>query len=368
MERKTGQTSWLGEITEEKKSGLVYSAAVVASLLLSFVFVIGISAAGYTSAEEYADENWYLYLSFLLAPVGFAAVSAGYFLRTREPVKSVVGTCRPKYYLIAVLLQVGLLSLSQLNTLFISFLERFGYQPSEVKIPSLEGWGLLGVLLAVAVLPAVFEELVFRGLLLKGMKSFGTVGAALLCGALFSLYHQNPVQTAYQFVCGVAFAFVALQAGSILPTVLSHFLNNALIILLARFGYDDIPAPALLPVLVCSVLCLIGSVVWLLADAGVFRRAGYAVGKTGNGASAGEQRKVAPAAGAAEKANRKEPESAASAMAGKAHPGGGKSAELEAGKNEAPKADKKGFFLCAAAGIAVCAVVWLSGLLSGFGG
>lgn len=319
MERKTGQTSWLGEITEEKKSGLVYSAAVVTSLLLSFVFVIGISAAGYTSAEEYADENWYLYLSFLLAPVGFAAVSAGYFLRTKEPVKSVVGTCRPKYYLIAVLLQVGLLSLSQLNTLFISFLERFGYQPSEVKIPSLEGWGLLGVLLAVAVLPAVFEELVFRGLLLKGLKSFGTVGAALLCGALFSLYHQNPVQTAYQFVCGVAFAFVALRAGSILPTVLSHFLNNALIILLARFGYDDIPAPALIPVLVCSVLCLIGSVVWLFADGGVFRRAGKA-----------------PDTGTDEKA--------------------------------APKADKKGFFLCATAGIAVCAVVWLSGLLSGFGG
>lgn len=321
MERKTGQNSLLGELTPEKKSGLVYSAAVAASLLLSFAFVIGILAADFSSPEEYESADWYLYLSFLASPLGFAAVAAIYFVRTKESVKAAVGVCKPRYYLLAVLLQIGLLSLSELNNLFISFLERFGYVPSEVRIPSLDGGGLFGVLLVVAVLPALMEELIFRGLLLKGLKSFGTAAAVLLCGALFSLYHQNPVQTAYQFVCGAAFAFVALRAGSILPTVLSHFLNNAAIILLAKFGYEEMPSAAALPVIVVSVLCLAASLVWLFLD-----------GRRGAGA---KERDGNPA---------------------------------EKTEKEREKPDKKGFFLCAAAGIAVCAVVWLSGLFAGFGG
>ena len=128
----------------------------------------------------------------------------------------------------------------------------------------MSGFGFVGVLITIALLPAVFEELIFRGLLLKGMGSFGTVGAILLCGGLFALYHQNPAQTIYQFCCGAAFALVAIRAGSILPTVLSHFINNALIITLTKFGVDSFPAPVFVTILCVSALCLIGSLVWLI--------------------------------------------------------------------------------------------------------
>ena len=317
MERNTG-SNLLGRLTPEKKSGLVYSGAAVASLLLSFVLVVALSLAGVDPAEA-AHADWYLYLSFLLAPVAFAIVVAVWFVRTKDSPKAVVGKCRAKYFLLAVLLQIGLLSLSEVNTQFISFLERFGYVPSEVEIPSLDGGKVIGVLIAVALLPAIGEELIFRGLLLKGMKSFGLVGAALLCGALFSLFHQNPVQTVYQFICGAAFAFVALLSGSILPTILSHFINNAAIILLAKFGYSEIPAAAAVPVLIVSVLCLIGSVVWIVLEALKRKKAPPTAGGTG-------------------------------------------------GTDEGEAPDRKGFFFGAALGIALCAVVWLSGLFTGFGG
>ena len=201
------------------------------------------------------------------------------------------------------------MSLAQVNTLFLEFLGRFGYKSPEIRLPSLNGAGLFGVLLTVAVLPAVFEELIFRGLLLKGLKNFGTVAAVLLCGALFSLYHQNPAQTIYQFLCGAAFALVAVKAGSILPTVLSHFLNNAFIIVMEKVSGGEIPRSVQIPLLAFSALCLAGSLAYLIF---FDKKSASAKGKE--------------------------------------------------------KADKKGFFLCAALGIVVCAVVWLSAFAAGLGG
>ena len=106
------------------------------------------------------------------------------------------------------------------------------------------------------------EELVFRGFLMRGLKDFGLVAAVLLCGGLFSLYHQNPVQTIYQFCCGVAFAVVAFRAGSILPTVLAHFINNAFIVLYYHFtGQDNFAMPLWLTIV--TAVALVATLVYL---------------------------------------------------------------------------------------------------------
>ncbi|MFQ7079353.1 MAG: hypothetical protein ACLRSW_16265 [Christensenellaceae bacterium] len=52
---------------------------------------------------------------------------------------------RAKYFLIAVLLQVGLFARG-LNGLFLNFLGRFGYKDDPILLPSLNGFGLVGVL------------------------------------------------------------------------------------------------------------------------------------------------------------------------------------------------------------------------------
>lgn len=262
MEPKRGKNSLFGELTPEKKSGLVYSATAVSLVLVSFLFQIVLSVAGASVGED-PKPDWYLYCSFLLPQLGFSAIVVVYFVRTKEPVRSVAGKCSPKYFLLAVVLQIGLLSLSELNSLFLDFLGRFGYR-SEINLPSLDGAGLFGVLFVVALLPALLEETVFRGLLLKGLKGFGEVFVVLVCGALFSLYHQNPAQTVYQFFCGAAFAWATLRAGSVLPTVLSHFLNNAFVIFVQKFWNGILPKGVEIPLLVVSVICLVGSLVYLM--------------------------------------------------------------------------------------------------------
>jgi hypothetical protein len=96
------------------------------------------------------------------------------------------------------------------------------------------------------------------------MRAFGTVGAILISGGLFSLFHQNPAQTVYQFCCGAAFALVAIRSGSIFPTMLSHFINNTLILTLTKFGITEFPTPVFIVVVCVSSLCLLGSLAWLI--------------------------------------------------------------------------------------------------------
>ncbi len=262
-EKQRGFSSLIGEKTPAKIAGLCYSAAACAFFALSIVILFCSLAVG-----EGETPQWYLYVSFSAAPVAFSLVAAWYFFYTGTPVKKFFKEqkCAPKYYLIAFLLQIGLLSLGELNGAFLRFLERFGYEDSGIILPSTKGFGLVGVLLVVAVLPAALEELFFRGIFLREMKDFSLWGKVCLCGGLFALYHQNPAQTVYQLLCGLAFALIAARAGSFLPTVLSHFFNNAFIILLYALGITSYSQKAYgIGVTVCG-LCLVGALVWLFFD------------------------------------------------------------------------------------------------------
>lgn len=251
--------------TQAKASGMSYSATVLILMILSMIASLIIGAAGVTFQKGAPKPDWYVYLNYLLPQISLCLVAVLYFAWLKRPIRQAIQEqkCHPKYYLVAIILQIGLLALGNLNEIFLGFLERFGYKPSSVILPNLDGFGIVATIFCVAVLPAIFEEILFRGILLKGLRSFGTVGGILLCGALFSLYHQSPVQTVYQFACGVAFAFVAMRSGSILPTVLSHFINNALIIILTRCGVNGVPAAAYVPYLAVTSLCLVGSLAYL---------------------------------------------------------------------------------------------------------
>ena len=301
--------------TQGKASGLSYTAAICFTVFFSLVFALALISSGKMQEELNAmqGKNWYLYCSYLLPQLSFLIVVVLYFLWTKKsPITAAKEQkCHWKYYIVAVVLQIGLLSLSQLNTLFVTFLENFGYVPSEINLPSLDGFGVVGVIFVVGILPAIFEELFFRGILLKGLRPFGTVGAVLLCGALFSLYHQNPVQTMYQFCCGVAFALVAIKSGSILPTVVSHAVNNTIIVVLEACGVSAFPLPVFITVIIVSGLCLVGSLVYLL----VFDK---------------------------------------------------KKKTEEALSKEEKKAERIRFLVCAAIGVALCALNWLAALFEGF--
>lgn len=253
-------------------AGIAYSANVLAFVFVNLIFSLIVSALSLTS-----ETDAYKYLSYLCGPIAVAAGCSLFMFFGKQKIRDVAPVkCGIKYYIIALLLLFGLLfSVSRLNILTVEFLKLFGYVPRDDSdyLPSLNGGYVVLALLVIAVLPAVCEEFLFRGVILSNVRaSVGDIRAIFIVGFCFALFHASPEQTVYQFICGCMFAFLAVRSGSVLPGMFIHFLNNALIIIFSACGLAG-PSGELalsaewdIALTVAAALAFTGCVLWLIFD------------------------------------------------------------------------------------------------------
>jgi membrane protease YdiL (CAAX protease family) len=91
--------------------------------------------------------------------------------------------------------------------------------------------------LTVAVAAPVLEELLVRGILLRGLSLNWGVRAGVLWSAFFfALLHLNPLQAMPAFVNGVVWAIVLLRTGSLGTTLFLHALNNGFVFVLVQLS------------------------------------------------------------------------------------------------------------------------------------
>jgi membrane protease YdiL (CAAX protease family) len=93
--------------------------------------------------------------------------------------------------------------------------------------------GVAQSLFLIAMVPALMEELYFRGALQRIMGQFITNGwiTIILGGLVFSLIHFQFEGFLSRWMLGSMLGWVAWKTGKIWPSVLLHFMNNALSIL-----------------------------------------------------------------------------------------------------------------------------------------
>jgi len=92
-------------------------------------------------------------------------------------------------------------------------------------------WSLLFVL---AVVPAVCEELAFRGFILSGLRHVGHKWAAILASSIFfGATHGLLQQSVSACALGVVIGYVAVQTGSLWPGMLFHGVYNSLSLMMA---------------------------------------------------------------------------------------------------------------------------------------
>jgi sodium transport system permease protein len=107
-------------------------------------------------------------------------------------------------------------------------------------IPTDGSRSFVATLLLVAVSPAVCEECLFRGPILRGLRTrLDAAAAVILTAALFGLFHLDIYRLIPTTILGVLLGFVALESGSIVPAMVAHFCNNAMLITLASFHLDQ---------------------------------------------------------------------------------------------------------------------------------
>jgi sodium transport system permease protein len=105
-------------------------------------------------------------------------------------------------------------------------LERF----QEDIIP--KGMPIWQLVLYVAVLPAICEELAFRGILLSGLRRrLRPASLVVVIGIIFGLFHVTLYRIAPTAALGMVLTVIAMMTGSVFPGILLHAGNNALGIL-----------------------------------------------------------------------------------------------------------------------------------------
>ena len=86
----------------------------------------------------------------------------------------------------------------------------------------------LEMLLAFVVLAPVFEELVFRNILVDRVLPYGEWPAILFSGLTFGLFHGNLTQFFYAFLLGMVLSYVYIRTGKILYTIGIHACLNCM--------------------------------------------------------------------------------------------------------------------------------------------
>lgn len=90
----------------------------------------------------------------------------------------------------------------------------------------LSGYPVWVCVLAVAFVPCFVEEFIFRGSLYYSYKRAGIIKAGVCTAVLFGFFHMNINQMSYAVVMGLLFFLLNEATGSILSSMIVHFLIN----------------------------------------------------------------------------------------------------------------------------------------------
>lgn len=115
------------------------------------------------------------------------------------------------------------------STFFNVIIHFFGYESSSgVSTKTYSIANFIVDLVITALLPALCEEFLHRGILLQGTKHMGFGKAIILSSLMFGFMHFNINQFFYAFIVGILMGLISVVAKNIWPAVIVHFTNNAI--------------------------------------------------------------------------------------------------------------------------------------------
>ena len=168
-----------------------------------------------------------------------APLAAAFCRRVRNPfspVKPVPGGM----IVLGIIGGVGVCMISNIVTTYLKmYLENIGVPMPEFPQLMENTWTSFGLnLLVIAVLPAVLEEMVFRGFVLQSLRRHGDGFAVFISALLFGLMHGNIVQVPFAFMVGLVIGWLYVVTDNIWIPILVHFFNNALSVCMEFIAYD----------------------------------------------------------------------------------------------------------------------------------
>ena len=221
---------WLKQIMRERGELPFASQAILCGILILVIkFFVSLGATVPTSFFDFGRQTIILLVSSVAVP----AVMMAMFL-TRNPIKSLrLRRCSIPVACAAVLLAICLHPCVSWITQVVLRMYPPGadlaFAEQIMSMVMADAPGLWAILLVLALAPAVFEELAFRGFVLSGLQSLRSdVKAILLSAVLFGAAHSILQQSIITFFVGCTLGFIAIKTNSLIPCILYHFTHNSI--------------------------------------------------------------------------------------------------------------------------------------------
>ena len=112
---------------------------------------------------------------------------------------------------------------------------------NKALVTALEALPVGIVFLVIAIIPALCEELFFRGFLLNGLRtSMRSRAAIVCCGAAFGAFHFFIFKFISTALLGIILGWLCWRSRSIWPAILAHALHNGLLVVSVLWpGWHD---------------------------------------------------------------------------------------------------------------------------------
>ena len=122
------------------------------------------------------------------------------------------------------------MQLTNKSSILAEFYEMFTEMMKE-----LTGGPFWSSFLTVAIFAPIFEEWLCRGMVLRGLLTkMKPVWAIVISALFFAVIHANPWQALNAFLIGLVMGYVYYKTGSLLLTMIIHFVNNGTSVILSH--------------------------------------------------------------------------------------------------------------------------------------
>ena len=172
-----------------------------------------------------------LQVIFMFMPITF------YFLITREKIFDVIKIKKVSKKNICILILLAFV-IQPVMSFFAVLGDLFAKNQNKIQdlLNIILENNLLVSIFLFALIPAVLEEIIFRGIFFFGYRKTNPITKAIFINALaFAALHLNFQQFFYAFVMGGIFCLIDFSLDSIIPSMLLHFIFNATQVIKAYF-------------------------------------------------------------------------------------------------------------------------------------
>lgn len=132
-------------------------------------------------------------------------------------------------FIIVGMMPFALLTVAFINLPYLFIMQKIFGRLLENAIPSPDTTGsFILMLIIIGLIAGICEEILFRGVILRGFEGAGPLPAILISSALFGLMHFDFQKLLATFLLGIIIAFVVYRTNSIFAGIIAHFTNNAI--------------------------------------------------------------------------------------------------------------------------------------------